>query len=213
MPRRKLCSIQQRVRNWLAPVLLWTVFCQVSTLTSGEESRNWQIEAVMPDHPAEAESYLCMRVDLPSEGSIKLVGVEPLSSQELVHHMLLFGEICKPLPRAAAFFCAVSRQASRSHMQTQNSALGATQCVNVPCMVSKLTTVRIRGCSDLEHRTTTGGCRLRGADRPGWCVVMPRPRRLSWGRKTADFVRMGEGCTTHAPPRWRGLQSRQWHQN
>lgn len=46
----------------------------------------------MPDHPAPAETYLCMRVDLPEASSLKMTGIEPLSHEELVHHMLLFGE-------------------------------------------------------------------------------------------------------------------------
>ena len=56
------------------------------------DGQTWTIEAVMPEHPAPAESYLCKRVDLPSESSLKLTGIEPLSQEALVHHMLLFGE-------------------------------------------------------------------------------------------------------------------------
>lgn len=45
--------------------------------------------------PAEHEligedQYVCFRVDLPRE-SLKIVGVDPLSTQDVVHHMLLFG--------------------------------------------------------------------------------------------------------------------------
>lgn len=45
--------------------------------------------------PAEHEvigedQYVCFRVDLPQE-SLKIVGVDPLSTQDVVHHMLLFG--------------------------------------------------------------------------------------------------------------------------
>ena len=46
----------------------------------------------MPDHPAPPETYLCMRVNLPEANSLKLTGIEPLSQEALVHHMLLFGE-------------------------------------------------------------------------------------------------------------------------
>jgi hypothetical protein len=45
----------------------------------------------MPDFPVEhEEAYLCTAVPLP-EIPLKLVGIEPLSTQEVVHHMLLFG--------------------------------------------------------------------------------------------------------------------------
>lgn len=62
------------------------------------EGKTWTIEAVMPEHPAPAESYLCMRVDLPEMNSLKLTGIEPLSQEALVHHMLLFGRIDLQLP-------------------------------------------------------------------------------------------------------------------
>lgn len=50
------------------------------------------IEALMPEHHTDhEEAYLCTSVLLPDE-PLKLVGVEPLSKQEVVHHMLMFGE-------------------------------------------------------------------------------------------------------------------------
>ena len=50
------------------------------------------IDAVVPaDHNVIGEDqYVCFRVDLPKE-SLKIVGVDPLSTQDVVHHMLLFG--------------------------------------------------------------------------------------------------------------------------
>ena len=52
----------------------------------------------MPEYQTDhAEMYLCTSVLLPDE-PLKLIGVEPLSKQEVVHHMLLFGEfqtLCK----------------------------------------------------------------------------------------------------------------------
>lgn len=46
----------------------------------------------MPEYQTDhAEMYLCTSVLLPDE-PLKLIGVEPLSKQEVVHHMLLFGE-------------------------------------------------------------------------------------------------------------------------
>lgn len=66
--------------------------------TAGGDEQSWVVEAVLPEHEAPPESYLCMRVDLPSTNALKLVGVEPLSKEELVHHMLLYGtRTCLPL--------------------------------------------------------------------------------------------------------------------
>ena len=46
----------------------------------------------MPEkHTEHEEAYLCTSLDLPAR-PLKLVGVEPLASQDTVHHMLLFGE-------------------------------------------------------------------------------------------------------------------------
>ena len=54
------------------------------------------IETLMPEYQADhAEMYLCTSVLLPDE-PLKLVGVEPLSKQEVVHHMLLFGKCQNP---------------------------------------------------------------------------------------------------------------------
>ena len=75
--QKKLC---------LSAALLLTVlggsWCQSSV----------SIEAVVPaDHNVIGEDqYVCFRVDLPRE-SLKIVGVDPLSTQDVVHHMLLFG--------------------------------------------------------------------------------------------------------------------------
>lgn len=65
---------------------------QNSTQTYASGGQTWNIEAVMPDHPAPPETYLCMGVNLPDTDSLKLTGIEPLSQEALVHHMLLFGE-------------------------------------------------------------------------------------------------------------------------
>ena len=70
----------------LSAVLLLTLLgrslCQTSV----------SIDAVVPaDHKVIGEDqYVCFRVDLPRE-SLKIVGVDPLSTQDVVHHMLLFG--------------------------------------------------------------------------------------------------------------------------
>jgi hypothetical protein len=60
--------------------------------SSSSSSSIVHIDALMPEKKVEhEEAYLCTSVQLP-ERPLKLVGVEPLSSQEVVHHMLLFGE-------------------------------------------------------------------------------------------------------------------------
>lgn len=80
---------------WTAAQLLCFLLALGSSV--GVENSSWEVKAVLPEHPAPPESYLCMRVDLPNQPSLKLVGVEPLSNQELVHHMLLYGKrTCSP---------------------------------------------------------------------------------------------------------------------
>ena len=51
------------------------------------------VDALVPaDYEVLGEDqYVCFRVDLPPQ-SLKIVGVDPLSTQDVVHHMLLFGE-------------------------------------------------------------------------------------------------------------------------
>jgi hypothetical protein len=51
----------------------------------------FDLEALMPPFkPQKQDEYLCSAVLLP-ERPLKLVGVQPLASQDVVHHMLLFG--------------------------------------------------------------------------------------------------------------------------
>ena len=52
------------------------------------------VDVTVPEHQADGEVYLCTRVPLP-DNSQRLVGVEPLSKQEVVHHMLLYGDVLK----------------------------------------------------------------------------------------------------------------------
>ncbi|PSC71645.1 peptidyl-glycine alpha-amidating monooxygenase [Micractinium conductrix] len=59
----------------------------------GPKAATLQIPVVFPEHPTtEPDAYLCTAVPLPDR-PLKLVGVEPTSDEEFVHHMLLFG--CK----------------------------------------------------------------------------------------------------------------------
>ena len=70
------------------------------TARGGSSSSITHIETLMPEYPTDhAEMYLCTSVLLPDE-PLKLVGVEPLSKEEVVHHMLLFGECQSPCYKA-----------------------------------------------------------------------------------------------------------------
>lgn len=53
------------------------------------------VDVVLPPHETTTdEEYLCTSAALPGDGAapLKLTGVAPLASKEVVHHMLLFGE-------------------------------------------------------------------------------------------------------------------------
>lgn len=66
---------------------------EVSNLneTTSENGIALYVEAIMPPHKTEQEDeYLCTSVNLPDK-PMKLLSVEPLSEQSVVHHMLLFG--------------------------------------------------------------------------------------------------------------------------
>ena len=86
--------------------MLLILLCSVHTLKQGHgyaaggtkkpqgnsAGRITHIDTLMPEYQTDhAEMYLCTSVLLPDE-PLKLVGVEPLSKEEVVHHMLLFGE-------------------------------------------------------------------------------------------------------------------------
>ena len=96
-------SFSRRSKQRTALLIL---FCCVHTLKQGHvyatggtkkpqgnsAGRITHIDTLMPEYQTDhAEMYLCTSVLLPDE-PLKLVGVEPLSKQEVVHHMLLFGE-------------------------------------------------------------------------------------------------------------------------
>lgn len=74
--------------------------------------RTTHIETLMPEYQTDhAEMYLCTSVLLPDE-PLKLVGVEPLSKQEVVHHMLLFGEGHSPFYARSLPHCLPRRVVS-----------------------------------------------------------------------------------------------------
>ena len=62
-----------------------------SSSDAGSGPGEFAVEARLPPFQSnEEDAYLCTSVQLPDE-SLKLVGVDPLSRKEVVHHMLLFG--------------------------------------------------------------------------------------------------------------------------
>lgn len=66
--------------------------CLPSLSQAATEATVRTVEVLVPEHPAEGEVYLCTRVPLPAT-SQRLVGIEPLSKEEVVHHMLLYGRL------------------------------------------------------------------------------------------------------------------------
>lgn len=74
--------------------------CHALDLSLGKED-TVVLNATMPayDVPGD-DAYLCTSVALPSNEPLQLIGFHPLSSKEVVHHMLLFGE-----RRAMKDFC------------------------------------------------------------------------------------------------------------
>jgi len=64
------------------------LLCAACTAASTTE-----VEIVVPDTAVVKgqDAYICTTVELPQK-PYKLVGVQPLAKQEVVHHILLFGE-------------------------------------------------------------------------------------------------------------------------
>ena len=61
-------------------------------LLAGAGAEELDLDAIMPPYEANhRDAYLCTTVPLPDR-QLKLIGIEPLSKQDVVHHMLLFGE-------------------------------------------------------------------------------------------------------------------------
>ena len=49
------------------------------------------VDVAVPPYDIMGEAYLCVQVQLP-ERPLRLVAIDPLSEEQLVHHMLLYGE-------------------------------------------------------------------------------------------------------------------------
>eukprot|EP00884_Botryococcus_braunii_P000484 jgi/Botrbrau1/10436/Bobra.0133s0043.1 len=82
-------------------VVLLALFasCPQEAASADVSSEFHKVDALMPDYSVDhEEAYLCTAVPLPDK-PLKLVGIEPLSTQEVVHHMLLFG--CEGIPSDA----------------------------------------------------------------------------------------------------------------
>lgn len=76
------------------PLVMSIVLCVlaalacVATAASGDIS----IDITVPEYKVKGEdAYICTTLPLPKK-PYKLVGVEPLAKQEVVHHILLFGK-------------------------------------------------------------------------------------------------------------------------
>ena len=59
---------------------------------TASESAVSDLQVLIPEYQAQGEVYLCTRVSLP-DAPQRLISVQPLSKQEVVHHMLLYGEL------------------------------------------------------------------------------------------------------------------------
>ncbi len=76
----------------------------------GEQDANVTIEALMPPFPTDKEdAYLCTSLPLPNN-PLKLTAVEALARQEIVHHILLFGELPGLSGQTGRVSCAGSLQ-------------------------------------------------------------------------------------------------------
>ena len=84
------------MKGWAFPELVVALGLAALFLAFGQAAPEGVVEpleVVIPEHQADGEVYLCTRVPLAAT-SQRLVGVEPLSKQEVVHHMLLYGMSC-----------------------------------------------------------------------------------------------------------------------
>lgn len=87
------------------------------------------------------DAYVCTTLELPNKPA-KLVGVEPLAKQEVVHHILLFGERAGAMATArrqqAAAAAAAAAQQPRTQLECmpqQCCVLSAASCVRTGCDV------------------------------------------------------------------------------
>ena len=62
-----------------------------SLLLASQASAADFVDVAVPPYDITGEAYLCVQVQLP-ERPLRLVAIDPLSEEQLVHHMLLYGE-------------------------------------------------------------------------------------------------------------------------
>lgn len=100
--------------------------CMLLVLANSAHGAGMTFEITVPGDvkPKEQDAYICTTLPLPDKPH-KLVGVEPLGEQKVVHHILLFGEYPEQSMRCRAasasqiaFFvsgAAGQRAGSQSH--------------------------------------------------------------------------------------------------
>ena len=169
----------------LSAALLLTVFgkcfCQPSV----------SVDAFVPsEHEVIGEDqYVCFRVDLPKE-SLKIVGVDPLSTQDVVHHMLLFG--------TKSYACTLSVYVE---LQTCQSCCMQTYFVFLPARLSAApchaaaTCMSIPICMCLPHTNLCANPSV--FVRVGAAVVMQQPPLLPGCESKSA---RNAGCASEGPP-------------
>ncbi len=96
MTRPVNTRVSARSLTWAQPhclllLLVWTN--QALSAQPAAPTDVIQLDALLPPSPPTGEdAYLCTSVPLPDK-PMKLTGVTPLSKQEVVHHMLMFGKL------------------------------------------------------------------------------------------------------------------------
>ena len=94
MPRSSSSSVSRMAAPLsLLLLALWAVASGPRATMASTPKEDLVFNITVPDFDVQGEdSYVCTTVKLP-ERSLKLVGVEALARQEVVHHILLFGEL------------------------------------------------------------------------------------------------------------------------
>ena len=92
-----------------------------------------ELNATMPAFNVDQDdTYLCTSVALPDSEPLQLIGFQPLSSKEVVHHMLLFGrpsshlKLCQHFPRMLlAKYGDLHQRSSALHGHLPSGSQGA----------------------------------------------------------------------------------------
>lgn len=78
----------------LVSIALLTCLLSLAAVSVAGEGMTFEITVPEEVKPKGQDAYICTTLQLPNK-PYKLVGVEPLGEQKVVHHILLFGG-CKP---------------------------------------------------------------------------------------------------------------------